>query len=73
VSDGELPDVDGLVVSDGQVVVTTTRPTVVLHDLTRWALDRGLDLEGLSVSQPSLEDVYLQLTAEQPETSPVGE
>jgi hypothetical protein len=25
---------------------------------------RGLELEGLSVTQPSLEDVYLQLTRE---------
>ena len=37
-------------------------PTTVLHDLTRWALDRGEGLAGLTVARPSLEDVYLALT-----------
>jgi ABC-2 type transport system ATP-binding protein len=75
VSDGELPDFqgEGVVADDGHVVVTTTRPTSVLHELTGWALARGVDLEGLSVSQPSLEDIYLELTAGQPEASEVRE
>jgi ABC-2 type transport system ATP-binding protein len=30
--------------------------------LTSWALERGLELEHFSVAQPSLEDVYLELT-----------
>lgn len=34
----------------------------VLHELTGWALDRGVALEGLVVERPSLEDVYLALT-----------
>jgi ABC-2 type transport system ATP-binding protein len=75
VSDGELPDLhgEGVVTDHGHVVVTTARPTTVLHELTGWALARGVDLEGLSVSQPSLEDIYLQLTAELPEASEMGE
>jgi ABC-2 type transport system ATP-binding protein len=32
--------------------------------LTGWALERGIDLAGLTVARPSLEDVYLALTAE---------
>ena len=36
--------------------------TRALHDLTGWALEHGMELEGLHVSQPSLEDVYLELT-----------
>ena len=32
------------------------------HALTGWALERGYELRGFSVSQPSLEDVYLRLT-----------
>ena len=36
--------------------------TQALHELTSWALDRGIELEGLQVSRPSLEDVYLDLT-----------
>jgi ABC-2 type transport system ATP-binding protein len=33
-----------------------------LHDLTGWALERGVELEGLEVLRPTLEDVYLELT-----------
>ena len=36
--------------------------TRALHDLTGWALEHGMELEGLHVSQPTLEDVYLELT-----------
>jgi ABC-2 type transport system ATP-binding protein len=48
---------------DGQeVVVETTEPTRVLHELTAEALARGEELEGLEVQRRSLEDVYLELT-----------
>jgi ABC-2 type transport system ATP-binding protein len=36
----------------------------LLHRLTRDAIARGERLEGLEVSRPSLEEVYLELTAE---------
>jgi ABC-2 type transport system ATP-binding protein len=36
--------------------------TRALHDLTGWALEHGMELEGLHVAQPTLEDVYLELT-----------
>jgi ABC-2 type transport system ATP-binding protein len=49
------------------VVVRTTDPTRLLHELTAQALAEGRELEGLSVSRPTLEDVYLSLTAEQQE------
>jgi ABC-2 type transport system ATP-binding protein len=39
-------------------------PTPLLHELTGAALARGESVDGLSVTQPSLEDVYLELTAE---------
>ena len=39
-------------------------PTALLHQLTSAALARGAALEDLSVSRPTLEDVYLELTAE---------
>jgi len=32
--------------------------------LTSWALERGVELRGLEVRRPSLEDVYLELTGE---------
>jgi ABC-2 type transport system ATP-binding protein len=37
-------------------------PVRTLNELTRWALERGVELAGLEVRQPSLEDVYLELT-----------
>jgi ABC-2 type transport system ATP-binding protein len=42
----------------------TDDPTSLLHELTADALARGERLEELSVTRPSLEDVYLELTAE---------
>jgi len=40
----------------------TGRPTADLHALAGWALDHGLELEALTVSRPTLEEVYLRLT-----------
>jgi ABC-2 type transport system ATP-binding protein len=42
----------------------TEDPTTLLHELTGDALARGERLEGLSVTRPSLEEIYLELTAE---------
>ncbi|HEX7149219.1 MAG TPA: ABC transporter ATP-binding protein, partial [Actinomycetota bacterium] len=47
---------------DGRVVLRTEAPTSALHAVTGWALARGVELEGLSLNRPSLEDVYLRLT-----------
>jgi ABC-2 type transport system ATP-binding protein len=47
-----------------EVSVNTTTPVADLHQLTERALQQGLELEGLEVTRPSLEDVYLSLTAE---------
>jgi ABC-2 type transport system ATP-binding protein len=50
---------------DGEdVLVETSEPTRVLAELTAEAVARGEELEGLEVRRPSLEDVYLALTAE---------
>jgi ABC-2 type transport system ATP-binding protein len=46
------------------VVVSTSEPTRVLHELTAEALAEGRELEGLSVRRPTLEEIYLALTAE---------
>ncbi len=52
-------------VSDGRRVEhQTDDPTDLLHRLTGDALARGERLEGLEVARPTLEDVYLELTAE---------
>jgi ABC-2 type transport system ATP-binding protein len=48
---------------DGSMCERVTEdPTALLHALTAEALARGEQLEELSVTRPSLEDVYLQLT-----------
>jgi ABC-2 type transport system ATP-binding protein len=52
--------------------IETDDPTDLLHRLTGEALERGERLEGLSVSRPSLEDVYLELTADE-ESAAVSE
>jgi ABC-2 type transport system ATP-binding protein len=52
---------------DGEIRLRTERPVALLNALTGWALERDLELAGLEVRRPSLEDVYLQLTGEQGE------
>jgi len=42
----------------------TDDPTTFLHELTSRALAEGVKLDAISVTRPTLEDVYLQLTAD---------
>jgi ABC-2 type transport system ATP-binding protein len=62
----EPPPVPSLTLTDGRAVVQAESVTKTLHDITGWALERGVDLDDLSVSRPSLEDVYLALTGGAP-------
>jgi ABC-2 type transport system ATP-binding protein len=48
----------------------TDDPTELLNRLTGEALAAGQRLEGLSVSRPTLEEVYLELTADVPPSAP---
>jgi len=50
-----------------EIVLQTSDPTRVLNELTAEALEEGRELEGLTVRRPTLEDVYLLLTAEEAE------
>jgi ABC-2 type transport system ATP-binding protein len=51
--------------ADGQLIERQSDdPTALLHELTGAALARGERLEELSVGRPTLEDVYLELTAD---------
>ncbi len=62
----ERPSVPVEGVRNGDVVeIRTTDPTRALHDLTAWALEHSIALEGLTVTKPSLEDVYLELTGQE--------
>ena len=55
----------GASVLDGRVEFSTTTPTAAVHAVTGWAVERGVELTGLAVVRPSLEDVYLQLAADE--------
>jgi ABC-2 type transport system ATP-binding protein len=46
----------------GRALVVTPDPVVALQLLTGWAINHELALSRLSVSQPTLEDIYLELT-----------
>ena len=61
---GELPAGIAQLAVDhgGQVQVTSRQPVRHLAELCGWALDRGVELDGLEAVRPSLEDVYLELT-----------
>jgi ABC-2 type transport system ATP-binding protein len=48
----------------GRLIVRSTTVTSDLHALAGWALERGVELDDLEVRRPTLEDVYLKLTAE---------
>jgi ABC-2 type transport system ATP-binding protein len=50
-------------VRDGVAVIETSTPARSVNELTSWALARDLELPDLEVTRPSLEDVYLELTA----------
>jgi len=64
---GGVLSVPGVNVSravDGDVELTTSTPTATVHALTGWAVERGVELTALRVTRPSLEDLFLSLTAE---------
>jgi ABC-2 type transport system ATP-binding protein len=50
--------------ANGTVLCASTSVAADLYALSGWALERGLELDDLEVHRPTLEDVYLQLTAE---------
>jgi ABC-2 type transport system ATP-binding protein len=58
----DLPLPDGAA-ANGAVAFTTSTPTAELAPLLGWAAERGIELQGLTVIRPTLEDVYLELTA----------
>jgi ABC-2 type transport system ATP-binding protein len=53
--------------------LATVQVTRDLHELTRWALGAGVDLEDLRVDRPTLEDVYLELTTTRDAAADGGE
>lgn len=52
----------GLETSGLTATVNAEKPVETLHALTGWALDKGVDLHGIELERPRLEDIYLELT-----------
>ena len=55
-----------------EVSVETTTLAATLNELTGKALAEGRELEGLEVTRPSLEDVYLKLTTQEQAEEPAA-
>jgi ABC-2 type transport system ATP-binding protein len=69
VPDGTNPpgELAGVADPSGFRTVTSADSVRDLHRLTGWALESGVELDGLEVTRPSLEDVYLSLTGDEQE------
>jgi ABC-2 type transport system ATP-binding protein len=65
-ADGAVPPADLTAPPgpDGLIEIAPEDLAAALHRLTGWALEQHVELAGLEVIRPSLEDVYLGLTAD---------
>jgi ABC-2 type transport system ATP-binding protein len=61
---GDVPEVpcEQRKLEGDRVLVLTKDPVMAAQRITSWALDHDIDLGHFSVSQPTLEDIYLELT-----------
>jgi hypothetical protein len=57
-----VPPLGQVGTADGTFEVRADDPTKALHELTGWALEHDTRFDLLEVTQPTLEDVYLELT-----------
>jgi ABC-2 type transport system ATP-binding protein len=44
--------------------ITAPEPMPVLYAISSWAMQRSLAIPDISVQRPTLEDIYLRLTAD---------
>jgi ABC-2 type transport system ATP-binding protein len=66
VTPGDLPDdlrAIAETLADQSTVLHSSTPLAHLGSLADWALGHGFDLPDIDVRRPTLEDVYLELTA----------
>jgi ABC-2 type transport system ATP-binding protein len=62
---GDLPDIpcEQRSLEGDRVLVLTKEPVAAAQRITTWAIDNDVDLGHFSVNQPTLEDIYLELTS----------
>ena len=48
----------------GAYSLAADNPTRTLHSLTAWAVENGIELEELTVTHPTLEDLFIELVGE---------
>lgn len=61
---GDLPDLpcERRSLEGDRVLIVTKEPVLAAQRITTWAVDNDVDLGHFSVNQPTLEDIYLELT-----------
>ncbi|HSZ69763.1 MAG TPA: ABC transporter ATP-binding protein [Solirubrobacteraceae bacterium] len=64
----ELP-AETVALEGDRVLVKSHEGVLATQRITAWALEQGIELEHFTVAQPSLEDVYLELTGERTEVT----
>ena len=71
---GDVPEVpsESRSITDQRVLIVTREPVRAAQIVTTWALERDAELGGFSVTQPSLEDIYLELTGSVEQNSSMG-
>ena len=57
------PELQATSTVDGIASLATSSPTSTLHQLTTWAMENGIELEDLTVSHPTLEDLFIELVS----------
>jgi ABC-2 type transport system ATP-binding protein len=73
---GDVPHVpaQARTMEGDRVLVLTREPVRAAQLITTWAIENKLELEHFSVSQPTLEDIYLELTrSEDQDSHPVAQ
>jgi ABC-2 type transport system ATP-binding protein len=65
---GDVPELpsDDCTIEGDRVLVRTREAVQAANLLTGWALEHGVELGHFSVAQPTLEDIYLELTSSTP-------
>jgi ABC-2 type transport system ATP-binding protein len=72
---GDVPElpISERTIDRDRILLSTTDPVGAAHGLTSWALAHDIALARFSVTQPTLEDIYLELTGPEEERRTIGE